>query len=228
MKMSMPLLRLVNIQKAYHTPAGEFWALRGISLEVQAGQFVGIFGKSGAGKTTLINSISGVTHVSSGEVWVDGVAVHSLNESALAHWRGLSVGVVYQSFQLLPHLTLLENVILPMDFCGRFHPRRSPQRALELLRLVELEEHAHKLPAAVSGGQQQRAAIARALANDPPLILADEPTGRLDSVTAETVIRAFERLVQQGKTILMVTHDRSLAPRCASVWTIADGQVEQR
>ncbi|MCA1954787.1 MAG: ABC transporter ATP-binding protein [Anaerolinea sp.] len=226
--MEKPLLHLVNLHKAYYTPAGEFWALRGISLTLQAGCLVGIFGKSGAGKTTLINCISGVDRVSAGEVWVDGVAVHSLGESALARWRGLSVGVVYQNFQLLPHLTLLENVMLPMDFCGRFHPRRSPQRALELLRMVEMEEHAHKLPAAISGGQQQRAAIARALANDPPLILADEPTGRLDSVTAETVIQAFERLVQQGKTIVMVTHDRSLAPRCGQVLTIVDGQLVEK
>lgn len=226
--MEKPLLHLVNLHKAYYTPAGEFWALRGISLTLQAGCLVGIFGKSGAGKTTLINCISGVDRVSAGEVWVDGVAVHSLGESALARWRGLSVGVVYQNFQLLPHLTLLENVMLPMDFCGRFHPRRSPQRALELLRMVEMEEHAHKLPAAISGGQQQRAAIARALANDPPLILADEPTGRLDSVTAETVIQAFERLVQQGKTIVMVTHDRSLAPRCSQVLTIVDGQLVEK
>jgi putative ABC transport system ATP-binding protein len=224
----MSLLRLVNLQKAYHTPAGEFLALRGISLTIESSCLIGIFGKSGAGKTTLINCISGVDRVSAGEVWVDGVAVHSLNESALARWRGVSVGVVYQSFQLLPHLTLLENVMLPMDFCGCFDRRRSPQRARDLLRLVELEEHAHKLPAAISGGQQQRAAIARALANDPPLILADEPTGRLDSLTAETVIQVFERLVQQGKTIVMVTHDVSLARRCGRVLTIADGQLMER
>jgi putative ABC transport system ATP-binding protein len=151
--------------------------------------------------------------------------VHSLSENDLALWRGQNLGIVYQSFQLLPMLTLLENIILPMDFCGLYQPRASRQRAMELLKLVELEEHAFKLPAYISGGQQQRVAIARALANDPPILVADEPTGSLDSVTAETIFDAFETLTRQGKTIVMVTHDNSFGPRFTRRLFISDGQL---
>ncbi|MCJ7532821.1 MAG: ABC transporter ATP-binding protein, partial [Anaerolineales bacterium] len=199
-----PLIRLRGVRKTYRTAAGDFPALRGIDLDVYPGEFIGILGKSGAGKTTLVNLLTGVDHLTSGEIWVGGVPIHQLDENQLALWRGRNVGVVYQSFQLLPSLTLLDNIMLPMDFCGFFKPLISPARARELLRQVELEEHAYKLPTAISGGQQQRVAIARALANDPPVLVADEPTGRLDSITAETIFQIFTELIAQGKTIVMV------------------------
>lgn len=218
-----PLISLRGVVKAYKTPAGDFFALKGIDAEVAPGEFIGILGKSGAGKSTLVNVISGVDHLTSGEVWIDGVAIHKLNENQAAQWRGRSLGVVYQSFQLMPTLSLLDNVILPMDFGGRYRPRRSSEQAMEILRAVELAEHAYKLPAGVSGGQQQRVAIARALANDPSIILADEPTGRLDSSTAETIFRIFENLVSQGKTILMVSHDPGFVRRYSRILWLADG-----
>lgn len=226
---SLPLIELREVVKIYSTAAGEFTALKGISAQVAAGEFLGVLGKSGAGKSTLLNMITGVDDLTTGEVLVrtngNTVSVHELDEDALALWRGQTLGIVYQSFQLLPMLTLLENVMLPMDLCGLYHPRRSRERALELLDLVELAEHANKLPAFISGGQQQRVAIARALANDPPILVADEPTGSLDSITADHVFELFERLVgEQGKTIVMVTHDKSLAPRFSRTLRLADGQ----
>ena len=220
-----PLIRLRNLEKSYRTAAGEFTALKGINLDVYPGEFVGIVGKSGAGKTTLINMITGVDHLTRGEVWVNGAPVHELNEDQLAIWRGRTLGIIYQSFYLMPTLSLLDNVMLPPDFSGTFHSRQSPERALALLREVELEDHASKPPSAISGGQQQRVAIARALANDPPIIVADEPTGRLDSSTAETIFKIFLRLVEQGKTILMVTHDRSLGKRVSRTLNIVDGEI---
>ncbi len=226
----LPLLTLDHVTKMYYTEAGEFLALRGISLEVWPGEFLGIIGKSGAGKSTLLNMINGVDTLTSGEVVFRSngqeVFVHRLSESERARWRGRALGIVHQSFQLLPMLTLLENVMLPMDLCGLYRPRTSRQRALELLRLVELEDHAHKYPTQLSGGQQQRLAIARALANDPPLLIADEPTGSLDSTTAEVIFRLFERLVQeQGKTIIMVTHDTTLIPRFSRSILLVDGMI---
>jgi putative ABC transport system ATP-binding protein len=198
---------------------------------VGKGEFVGIIGKSGAGKSTLLNMITGVDHLTSGEVVVNAngspVSIHKLREDEIAFWRGHNLGVVFQSFQLLPMLTLVENIMLPIDLCGKFNPRQSRERALELLRLVEIESHADKYPAHISGGQQQRVAIARALANDPPILVADEPTGSLDSVTADHVFEVFEHLVSdQGKTIIMVTHDQSLASRFTRTLRIADGELE--
>jgi putative ABC transport system ATP-binding protein len=174
--------------------------------------------------------INGVDHLTSGDVFVrsraDEVAVHRLDESQLALWRGQTMGVVYQSFQLLPMLTLIENIVLPMDLCGTYKKRESRERALELLTLVELEDQAQKLPSQISGGQQQRVAIARALANDPPILVADEPTGSLDSITADHIFDVFEHLVTaQGKTIIMVTHDNSLSPRFSRHVTLADGEI---
>ena len=225
-----PIIELRDVTKIYSTEAGEFPALRGVNLSVQPGEFLGIVGKSGAGKSTLLNMVNGVDHLTSGAVTVrvgaDGVAVHRLSESDLALWRGRTMGIVYQSFQLLPMLTLIDNVVLPMDLCGLYKPRESRERALELLRLVEVEEHANKLPTQISGGQQQRVAIARALVNDPPLLIADEPTGSLDSITADHIFDVFEHLVtDQGKTIIMVTHDNSLAPRFSRHLTLADGEI---
>jgi len=225
---SPPLIELRQVVKTYSSEAGNFTALRGIDLHIQRGEFLGIVGKSGAGKSTLLNMLTGVDNATSGEVIVRAekeVSVHSMDEDELALWRGQTMGVVYQSFQLLPMLTLLENIMLPMDLCGLYYPRRSRERALELLRLVEIEEHAHKLPAFISGGQQQRVAIARALANDPAILVADEPTGSLDSVTADRIFDLFEKLVAAGKTIVMVTHDSGLTPRFSRHLVIADGQI---
>jgi putative ABC transport system ATP-binding protein len=224
-----PLIELRNVYKVYETAAGDFPALRGITAQVQPAEFLGVIGKSGAGKSTLLNMITGVDHLTAGEVLVHSdsvdVSIHGLDEDELALWRGRNLGVIYQSFQLLPMLTLVENVMLPMDLCGLYQRGESRERALGLLRLVELEEHAFKLPNYISGGQQQRVAIARALANDPPILVADEPTGSLDSVTADHVFQVFERLVEAGKTIIMVTHDNSLEPRFSRHLTIQDGEI---
>jgi len=225
------LIEMRDVVKVYSTAAGEFNALKNINLQVNAGELVGIVGKSGAGKSTLLNMITGVDNLTSGEVIVNSngssVSIHKMSEDEVALWRGKTLGVVFQSFQLLPMLTLVENITLPMDLCGNFNPRQSRERALELLRLVEIEEHADKLPAFISGGQQQRVAIARALANDPPVLVADEPTGSLDSVTADHIFDVFEHLVaKQGKTIVMVTHDQSLAPRFTRTLRITDGELE--
>ena len=229
---SQPLIDLREVVKVYSTAAGDFTALRGINMQVGSGEFVGVVGKSGAGKSTLLNMITGVDHLSSGEVVVHSngspLSVHKMEEDEIALWRGQTMGVVFQSFQLLPMLTLVENITLPMDLCGNFSPKQSRQRALDLLRLVEIEEHADKLPAFISGGQQQRVAIARALANDPPILIADEPTGSLDSVTADHIFEVFEHLVtDRGKTIVMVTHDQSLAPRFSRTLKIEDGTLEK-
>jgi putative ABC transport system ATP-binding protein len=225
------LIELRDVVKIYSTAAGDFPALKGISMQVGAGEFVGIVGKSGAGKSTLLNMITGVDDLTSGEVLVNSngssVSIHKMSEDDVALWRGQTMGVVFQSFQLLPMLTLVENITLPMDLCGNFHPKRSRERARELLHLVEIEEHADKLPALISGGQQQRVAIARALANDPAILIADEPTGSLDSVTAEHIFELFQHLVEnQGKTIVMVTHDQSLAPRFSRTLRITDGELD--
>jgi len=223
------LIELQQLCKVYETAAGDFPALRGINAQVFTGEFLGVIGKSGAGKSTLLNMITGVDHATSGEVIFHSNgktnSIQKMSEDELAFWRGRNIGVVYQSFQLLPMLTLVENIQLPMDLCGLYQRGKSHQRALELLQMVELEEHAYKLPNFITGGQQQRVAIARALANDPPVIVADEPTGSLDSVTAEHIFQLFERLVEKGKTIIMVTHDNSLAPRFTRHLYIQDGEI---
>jgi putative ABC transport system ATP-binding protein len=201
--------------KVYKTPAGEFPALKNIDLQICKGEFVAVVGKSGSGKTTMINMLTGIDRPTSGKVIVGGVDIQALSESKMSQWRGRNLGVVFQFFQLLPTLTLVENVTLPMDLCNAFplHERRA--RALHLLELVDIVDHADKLPSEISGGQQQRAAIARAMANDPPIIAADEPTGNLDSRTANSIVALFEVLVDQGKTFLMVTHDDDLASRAS-------------
>ncbi len=216
------LIDLKNVVKAYETPVGDFMALRGVDLQVDRGEFVAVIGKSGSGKTTLINMLTGIDRPTSGMVHVADTAVHTLKEGPMAEWRGRNVGVIFQFFQLLPMLSCIENVMLPMDFCNMYTSRERKERALHLLDQVGLIEHAYKLPSEVSGGQQQRVAIARALANDPPILVADEPTGNLDSHTALSVIELFEELVDQGKTILMVTHDNDLAKRTV---IISDGEI---
>lgn len=219
------LIDLNGVKKAYKTDAGLFMALKGIDLHVEAGEYVAIVGKSGSGKTTLINMITGLDRPTEGEILVSGEKVETLGENQLAIWRGRTIGVVFQFFQLLPTLTALENVMLPMDFCGTPAITERRDRAHELLHLMEIEEQADKLPAKLSGGQQQRVAIARALATDPPILAADEPTGNLDSKTAEAVFSLFERLTKLGKTILVVTHDADLARRATRQLHIADGLI---
>jgi putative ABC transport system ATP-binding protein len=222
---SKTLIDLRQIVKIYESTAGTFTALKGVDLQVSPGEFVAVVGKSGSGKSTLINMIAGIDRPSSGEVLVGDTAVHTLTESQIAKWRGRRLGVVFQFFQLLPTLTVIENIMLPMDFCQMYSPGERQERAMQLLEQVEMADQAHKLPTAISGGQQQRVAIARALANDPPVILADEPTGNLDSQTAASVFQLFEHLVSQGKTILMVTHDHDLTKRVTRAITVADGQI---
>jgi putative ABC transport system ATP-binding protein len=219
------LIRLSGLKKSYYSDAGEFPALRGIDLSISSGEFVGVIGKSGSGKTTLINMIAGIDRPTDGEVWVGDKAIHTLSEGKMAAWRGSNIGIVFQFFQLLPMLSVAENVMLPMDFGGMYAPRERKERAMHLLDLVGIADHAHKLPSAVSGGQQQRAAIARALANDPPLIVADEPTGNLDSKTAESVFELFEKLVSQGKTFVIVTHDNGIADRFGRLVELSDGEI---
>ena len=217
------MIDLRAITKVYETDAGPFLALKGIDLQVYPGEFVAVVGKSGSGKSTLINMFTGIDHPTDGEVVVAGTQIRQLDEGQMAEWRGRHLGIVFQFFQLLPTLTLIENVMLPMDLCHMFDEGERQERALHLLDQMGLADDAVKFPAAVSGGHQQRAAIARALANDPPILVADEPTGNLDSRTADDVFRLFESLVAGGKTILMVTHDGELAARVPRTLTLADG-----
>jgi len=222
-----PLIDLRDVAKTYETGAGDVTVLQDITLEVQPGEFVSIVGPSGSGKSTLLNMITGIDRPTSGEILVGEQAVHELSQNQLARWRGRNVGVIFQFFQLLPTLTIAENVILPMDFCGVYRRRERKQKAMRLLEQVGIAEHANKLPNALSGGEQQRAAIARALANDPPLVVADEPTGNLDTATAAEVLALFEALVAEGKTLLLVTHDRTLSGRTERVIHLLDGRIHR-
>ncbi len=219
------LIELQGVVKKYESTTNTVTALNGIDLQVSVGEFVVVLGKSGAGKSTLVNMIAGIDQPTCGEILVAGTAVHALGEDERAAWRGRQVGVVLQFFQLLPSLTVLQNVMLPMDFADRYPLAQQRERALYLLEQMEIADHAHKLPSAVSGGQQQRIAIARALANDPPILVADEPTGNLDSSTARSVFGVFQDLVRQGKTIVMVTHDRDLAQQAQRIILLADGAI---
>jgi putative ABC transport system ATP-binding protein len=219
------LIELNGVTKAYTVGAGQFLALKGIDMRVDAGEFVAVVGKSGSGKSTLINMITGIDTPTSGEVLVASTPVHELNQEQLAVWRGKNVGIVFQFFQLLPTLTVAENIVLPMDFCNIHPARERRQRALSLLEKVGIAEQADKLPADLSGGQQQRAAIARALANDPPLLVADEPTGNLDSQTSDAVMQLFAGLAAEGKTVVMVTHERDLSRYFTRSILLADGLI---
>ena len=219
------LILLQNVVKNFQTPAGIFCALKDVDLQISEGEFVAVVGKSGSGKSTLINMITGIDRPSSGLVIIAGTTINNFSEGTMAEWRGRNVGVIFQFFQLLPTLTALENVMLPMDFCGLFSPAERKSRALHLLEQVEIAEHAYKFPSEISGGEQQRVAIARAMANDPPILVADEPTGNLDSKTADAMFALFENLIAQGKTMLMVTHDRDLAKRVKRNIRLADGQI---
>jgi len=219
------LIEVQEVVKVYESAAGQFTALKGVTLNVNPHEFVAVVGKSGCGKSTLVNMITGIDHPTSGQVLVGDTAVHTLNEGQLAQWRGRNVGVIFQFFQLLPTLTVVENVMLPMDFCNMYVARERHERAMHLLEQMEMADHADKLPSATSGGQQQRVAIARALANDPPILLADEPTGNLDSRTAEAIFRLFQDLVDGGKTIVMVTHDKDLERQVTRAVVMADGLI---
>lgn len=229
---SRALIELRNVVKIYQTGAGDVTVLHDISFQVRAGEFVSIVGPSGSGKSTTLNMVTGIDRPTRGEVYVAGQAVHALTENQLALWRGQNVGVIFQFFQLLPTLTLLENVVLPMDLAAkgrssRRERRERRERAMYLLERVGIADHAGKLPHALSGGQQQRAAIARSLANDPPVIVSDEPTGNLDTRTADQVFLIFEDLVAQGKTVICVTHDRSLSRRTGRVLHLLDGRLHR-
>jgi putative ABC transport system ATP-binding protein len=219
------LIELNAVTKAYDVAAGKFMALKGIDMQVNGGEFVAVVGKSGSGKSTLINMITGIDSPTSGEVFVASTSVHALDQEQLAIWRGKNVGIVFQFFQLLPTLTVTENVVLPMDFCNAFSPRERRKRALALLDKVGIVAQADKLPSALSGGEQQRAAIARALANDPPLLVADEPTGNLDLQTSDAVIQLFANLAKEGKTVVMVTHERDLSRYFTRSVTLSDGVI---
>lgn len=225
-EQSVHLIELRGVSKTYPVKDGApFTALHPLDLHLARGEFVAIVGKSGSGKSTLLNLIAGIDRPDVGEVLVDGTKVHALDESRLATWRGRHVGVVFQFFQLLPTLTVLENVMLPMDFCGTLAPPKARLRAMALLDQMGVADQAPKLPAALSGGQQQRAAIARALANDPPLLLADEPTGNLDSQTADAILTLLSSMTAAGRTVVMVTHEREVSRIAHRIVTLADGRI---
>ncbi len=219
------LISMRNVGKRYQTPSGSFDALRDIELEISSGEFVAVVGKSGSGKTTLINLLTGIDTVTSGHIQIGSTAVHTLSEEQLAVWRGKAIGLVFQFFQLLPTLTIAENVMLPMDFCRTYPSAARRPRALALLTKLGIADQADKLPADLSGGQQQRAAIARALANDPPVLVADEPTGNLDSKTSDDVMQLFAALAKEGKTVVMVTHERDLSRYFTRTIMLSDGAV---
>ena len=220
-----PVIQLRRVTKAYQTGTKAFTALDDINLLICRGEFTAVVGRSGSGKSTLINMITGIDVPSSGEVIVGETPIHQLDQERLAIWRGKNVGIVFQFFQLLPTLTVAENVMLPMDFCNTFPPRQRRERALSLLERVGIVDQADKLPADLSGGQQQRAAIARALANDPKLVVADEPTGNLDSQTTDAVMQLFAGLAAEGKTVVMVTHERDLAHFFTRFISLTDGRI---
>ena len=220
-----PLIEMRDIYKIFKTGAGDFTALNGVNVCFFEGEFVSVVGKSGSGKSTLVNILTGIDHPTSGSVRVGEHTIHQLSEGQMSTWRGTNLGIIFQFFQLLPMLSILENIMLPMDFAKRIPFQEREDRAMHLLELVGLQDYAHDLPAEVSGGQQQSAAIARSLANDPPLIIADEPTGNLDSRSAETVLNLFEELATSGKTIMIVTHDPSITQRTDQTVILSDGEI---
>ncbi len=220
-----PIVEIKDVVKSFSVGGNQVTILKGISFKVQTGEFLSIVGPSGNGKSTLLNMITGIDRPTSGEIIVTGKPVHKMSEDKLAAWRGENLGIIFQFFQMLPALSLLQNVVLPMDLAGKYSSHERRERAMHLLEVVGLADQAHKLPSMVSGGQQQRAAIARALANDPPLIVADEPTGNLDSKNSSDIFDLFNNVVSQGKTMLMVTHDKELAKRVPRVVEILDGRI---
>lgn len=222
---SPALIALTGIAKTYAGPAGPFHALADIDLCIDRGDFVAVVGASGSGKSTLLNLLGGIDRASAGRIVIGGCDLVAASERELTAWRGRQVGIVFQFFQLLPTLTVLENVMLPMDFAGLGTPRERRQRALALLERLQVADQADKLPAALSGGQQQRVAVARALANDPPILLADEPTGNLDSRTADALLAGLSELVREGLTVVMVTHEPRAMAHASRRVTLADGRL---
>lgn len=222
---SHPLIEMQRIDKSFKTSAGPVRILKDISVSIQRNDFVSVVGRSGSGKSTLVNMLTGIDHPTSGSVRVADRMIHELAEGEMSSWRGRNLGIVFQFFQLLPMLSLLENVMLPMDFCNLYPPAEREARAMRLLDQMDLASFAHKMPAAIAGGQQQSVAIARALANDPPILIADEPTGNLDGRTADQIIELFEDQVALGKTVIMVTHDRDLARHAKRMLVIVDGEL---
>jgi putative ABC transport system ATP-binding protein len=224
--MSEPLIQVSNLVKTYDTPAGPMNVLRGIDIEINRGNFIALVGPAGGGKTTFLNMITGIDKPTTGEVIVDGIDVSNSSERKLTRWRGRSIGIVFQFFQLLPTLTVLENVIMPMDFCNTYAPNERREKAMALLERFDIDDQAHKTPDMLSGGQQQRVAIARALANNPPLIIGDEPTGNLDRMSAAVVFETFFEMQEQGHTIIIVTHDREIVRDVPTVLHMKDGLIE--
>ncbi|MFC1996692.1 ABC transporter ATP-binding protein [Chloroflexota bacterium] len=219
------IIEIKDVEKVYQVGDNQVPVLKGLSTTVDRGEFIAITGPSGNGKSTLLNMITGIDRPTAGQVMVNGYPVHDKNENQLAKWRGENLGIIFQFFQLLPSLSLQQNVVMPMEFARKYNRKERRERAMDLLEMVGLADQAYKLPGMVSGGQQQRAAIARALANDPPLLIADEPTGNLDSKTAESVFDLFLRLVEDGKTLIMVTHDVNLVDRIPRIVEIRDGII---
>ena len=222
---SAPLITLRDVTKIYPSPSGEFHALSEVNLDIQAGEFTVVVGQSGSGKSTLLGLLAGIDRPTRGEVRVGGTELNRLSERAMSAWRGRSVGIVFQFFQLLPTLTAVENVMLPMDFCGTWKSGERRDRALGLLERLGVRDQAEKFPTKLSGGQQQRVAIARALANQPAVLLADEPTGNLDSQTSETILELFAGLARDGQTVVMVTHEREAQRLASRTITLVDGHV---
>ncbi len=219
------LIRFNDVSRWFETSAVRFDALKHINLEIEEGKYVAVVGKSGSGKSTLLNMLTGIDHPSGGTVRINSTDVHTLGESELAAWRGKTIGIVFQFFQLIPTLTIAENILLAMDFVNVIPIRERTRRARELLAQVGIAQHADKLPAGLSGGEQQRAAIARALANDPPILVADEPTGNLDSKTTEIILGLFTDLVKTGKTVIVVTHEKVAGTEYDRIITLKDGEI---
>ena len=224
-KQNDNIIDLRQVVKTYEIPSGPFTALQDINLPIQVGEFVAVVGKSGSGKTTLLNLLAGIDRPTSGGISIAGTQLQSLSESQLAEWRGRTIGLVFQFFQLLPTLTVIENVMLPMDFVEVIPSADRRSKALKLLERVGIQDQADKLPVTLSGGQQQRAAIARALANDPPILMADEPTGNLDEATRKSVLELFANLNAEGRTIIVVTHERDISSYTDRQVTLVDGRI---
>jgi len=224
-KNKLNRIDLRAVYKSYKTAAGPFLALRNIHMTAQTGEFIAVLGKSGAGKSTLVNVLTGIDQADSGEIILNGTPIQNLNEDERSRWRGKNMGVVFQFFQLLPSLNLIENITMAMDLTNSCPPRQRKARALELLDRVGIADHAYKPPSKISGGQQQRVAIARALASDPALLVADEPTGNLDTRTRDGILEIFVDLARGGKTVLVVTHDREIAARATRAIHLKDGEI---
>lgn len=214
-----------KVSKWFETEAGRFDAIKNIDLDINRGEHVAIIGKSGSGKSTLLNMLTGIDHPSQGTVTINGTEVHTLDESRLASWRGANIGIVFQFFQLIPTLSIRENLLLAMEFVNAVPKKDRVGRAESLLGQVGISQHADKLPAALSGGEQQRAAIARALSNNPPVLVADEPTGNLDSKTTEAIQELFANLVEGGKTVIVVTHEDVSHSHYSRIISLQDGEV---